>query len=885
VNTQILSTKVYIPPPLSNLVPRPVLEDKFSDGLNEKLTLISAPAGYGKTTLLSEWCNRSLLPSCWFTLDESDNDIGRFLAYVFESLLSIEIDVDEQLLTLIQTPQQTQVENILIPLINQITHSQKNFVFVLEDYHHIQNDEIHEVVSYLLNHSPSTMHLVITTRSDPPLPLARLRARGQLVEIRASDLRFSVEEGIVLLNEIQNLQLPVESIETLIKRSDGWIAALQMIAITLKSRSNPTQYIQNLSGSQTYIADYLTEEVINQQSDQISDFLIKTSILDRLSGSLCDAVLGRSNSQKILKDLLDANMFIVALDDESKWFRYHRLFASLLNQRMLENQPEIIPSLYANASQWFGDHGFQDEAIEYAFRGEHIDRAATLIEQNAIITILRSEIHTFLRWVKKLPLKFVVQRPLLGILYAWAILISRGEKDSASAVLDNVEPENESQEIQQNTVRAILAVYDGELSTAIDLSRQALRQLSPEDHFFRNIAAWNLSGALAISGDPKGGLEVLGEVAESSLASQNFLIAIIALCRIGAATAQYGNLHSAKDVFERAIGIATGDQKRNMPAASDALMGLGKIYWEWNHFELAQKYLLESIDLSKRWREFTSIDSYVTLAQIFQQQGDAGKALQYMEDALWLANKNTATESDVKYVTSQKIHLHLKSGDLSIAQRWVSENELDNYIGAKTLEPSARLGENVILLYELVVLGRVLIAEARYNEALNIFELVLPSLDGLGFLSKIIEVYLLKARAHFALGDNSRAMTSLESALDLAEPDGFCRLFLEDGNEMAGLYREIESRSAASNFVRDILNTLLQQTGIPESQTEYFDTLSERENEVLQCLVSELSVPEIADQLYITTSTLRTHIKNIYSKLYVHSRHEAITKAKEIGLI
>jgi len=325
---QILTTKLYIPPLRPNHVSRSHLIQRLETGPREKLTIISAPAGYGKTTLVAEWISESSTPFCWVSLDESDNDIGRFLAYFIASLDTINIAVDQHFLSLIQSPQQTQLETILIPLLNQITDSNKDFALVLDDYHLIQNKEIHDALTYILEHSPPSMHLVIITRADPHLPLSRLRVRGQMKEIRASDLRFSVDEVEILLNKVLDFNLPSESIETLVNQSDGWIAALQMISLALKERPDPTEYIYDFSGSQTYIADYLTDEVLRQQSDDIQDFLIQTSVLDRLSGSLCDAVVGQENSQLILKYLSDTNLFLTSLDDENHWYRYHRLFAN-----------------------------------------------------------------------------------------------------------------------------------------------------------------------------------------------------------------------------------------------------------------------------------------------------------------------------------------------------------------------------------------------------------------------------------------------------------------------------------------------------------------------------------------------------------------------------
>ena len=756
---------------------------------------------------------------------------------------------------------------------------------VLDDYHLIQNNEIHDLLTFLLDRGPSSMHLVITTREDPPLPLARFRGRGEMMVIRADDLRFSVSEGEILLNQIQGQKLSADSIETLVNRADGWVTALQMVSIALKDNPDPSGYIRDLSGNQSYIADYLTDEVINQQPDEIKDFLIKTSILNRLSGSLCHAVTGQTNSQLILKQLRDSNLFLSSLDDENRWFRYHRLFASLLHQRLLETQPDMIPALYLKASQWFDTNGYPAEAIDYAFRGHHVERAIDLIELHARAMIMRSEISTFIHWVEKLPEDLVHKKPSLSILYALAVLVNRGEKQIAHSFVDPITPENDHNTGQLNTVKAMIAVFDGQISNGIELARQAMKQLPSEDLFFRTIAAWNLSGALAMSGNPEEGLKVLKEVIDTSLASHNYLVAIIAQCRLAAAQVQKGNLKYAKEILEQAIDIATKDQKHPLPAAAEAMMGLGNIYREWYQFERARKYLLESISLSKRWREFTIIDSYVSLAHIRQSKGDVEGANQMMADALKIAVQYSATEKDDRYVASQQAHLRVRQGDLKAAWRWATGLGLKDYLGANKLDLTGRLGEDIILRYELIVFTRVLIAEKQWGKALSLLNLLLPSLEEIGFLSKIIEMHILIALGMVGQGDVKRAISSLLTAINLAEPEGFTRLFLDEGPVMIRLLQEYQAGNDKSEFVDVLLNTSMQITEKPEIPTKSLDPLSEREIEILRLLTTDLSAPEIAEHLHIAVSTIRTHTKNIYSKLGVHSRFEAISKAKDRNLL
>ncbi len=461
----ILKTKLYKPSPRPDLVPRPSLVAALENGINGKLTLISAPAGFGKTTLLSEWVHQTAVPFAWLSLEEADNDPGRFLTYFIAALQSIGINVDEQLTSLLGSPENKKLDAILVPLINQIAETPGRFAVVLDDYHLIHSGEIHEVLVYLLDHWPPNFHLVIASRADPPLPLARLRARGELAEIREVQLRFSPEECAALIEHIQGLKLSAPNVRALVDRTGGWAAALQMVALSLKGDVEPDQYIRGVSGSQDYIADFLTAEVVDQQPVEIQDFLLLTSILDRLTGALCDALTGQSDGGRTLKKLRDENLFLFSLDDESHWFRYHRLFADLLQQRLLEMQPERVRALHQKASEWYEAAGRQGEAIEYALRGGYGARAAALIEAAAEATLMRSEMATFLRWIEQLPEEVVGENPALSVFAAWAVLIGRGEPDAARAYLDTVEPGDRRLAGRINTIKAMLAQYDRNFRT------------------------------------------------------------------------------------------------------------------------------------------------------------------------------------------------------------------------------------------------------------------------------------------------------------------------------------------------------------------------------------------------------------------------------------
>jgi LuxR family maltose regulon positive regulatory protein len=399
----LLQTKLFVPLARPDLVPRPHLLNKLNGGLSGKLTLISAPAGYGKTTLLSDWIDQSDIPFCWLALEENDNDVVRFLTYFTAALQTIEAGIGEQIVSLLHSPQEVPYETILIPLLNQVAQTGNHFALVLDDYHLIEGKDIQDALAFWLEHQPPTMHLVIASRSDPPLPLAKMRARREMMEVREADLRFSLDEADKLLNQVQNLNLSARDLQALTDRTEGWIVGLQMASFALMGNEDTSDYIQRFTGSHEYVADYLKDEVMNQLSDRVREFLLKTSILDRLTGRLCDAVANQTNSQHTLKQLKSSNLFLTSLDDESLWYQYHHLFADLLRQQLLESDADSVPSLYLRASHWFENNGYHPEAIEYALRGKHFERAIALIEQEAEQTLKRSEITTFLQWINRLP--------------------------------------------------------------------------------------------------------------------------------------------------------------------------------------------------------------------------------------------------------------------------------------------------------------------------------------------------------------------------------------------------------------------------------------------------------------------------------------------------
>ena len=884
----LVQTKLYIPPLRPNLVPRPHLFDKLNAGLSGKLTLVSAPAGFGKSTLLSHWISQSEINFCWVTLEENDNDIIRFLAYFIAALQTIDVAVGDQLLSLFHSSQQEQVKAVLVPLINQVAQTKNRFALVLDDYHLIESQDIHQGLSFWLEHQPPTMHLVIAGRSDPPLPLAKMRARREMTEIRESDLRFSIDESDNLLNQFLGLNLSREDIKAMVNRTEGWIAGLQLASIALQGKKDMSGYIQGFTGSQEYIADYLSDEVMNHQSKQVQEFLLKTSILEHLSSQLCDAVTEQKDSQQILQQLRSSNLFLTPLDDQGQWFRYHQLFADLLHQRLLESHADEVPHLYLKASRWFEEKDLLAEAIEYALRGSYFDRAIALLESAAEETIKSSEITTFMRWIEKIPEDLVRSSVTLSIYYAWALLIRNGRPQVAESYLESIVLQDSQVISRLMAVKSMLSMYQRQYPTAVSLASQALEELPVDDILFRDLAAWNLSAALFMSGDKEGGEAILEEVAEVSRLSGNLLVAVIALCRLALARMQQGELHKPKELFQQALEIATDDQCNMLPVACEALIGLGTIHWELNELDLAQEYLLEGIELSKKWRQQSAIIGYVTLAHLNQSQGDVTLAGQMMEKAKSLASGTIATEADDRYVALQQAHLWLRQEDLPAARRWAHECGFDDDTYRRELQTSDNIGAHLIRHYELIVLARILIAGKRLAEALELVDRIFPFMEKMGILEKMVEIHILKAIIYRGLVKSNRANSSLATAVSLAKPEGHIRPFLEEGSVLVQILKSVAAQGVETEFIHDILSASIESPSASFNQKkrlELVESLSDRELEVLQLLATDLTVPEIANKMYLAVSTVRSHVKNIYGKLNVHSRFEAVIKGQELGLL
>ena len=899
----ILTTKLYIPPARSQVVSRPRLIDRLTEGLARKLIVVSSPAGYGKTTLLSQWVSRNELPAAWVSLDESDNDPQRFLTYVVSALQTI--DLGAGALSDLQSPQPLPTESILNSLINEVAETPRDFTLVLDDYHLIEARPIHDALAFLLDHLPPQMHLVIATRSDPPLPLSRLRGGGELTELRAADLRFTPDEAAAFLNQVMGLGLSAEDIAALETRTEGWIVGLQMAALSMQGRADTASFIQAFTGSHHFIIDYLVEEVLQRQSEHVRSFLLQTSILERLSGPLCDAVTGQEDGRGMLEALERGNLFVVPLDDKRLWYRYHHLFADVLQAHSMEEQPDRVPALHRRASEWYDHNGSPSDAVRHALAGEDFERAADLVEL-AVLAVFRSrQDATLIGWLRALPDELVRTRPMLSVAYAWASMVG-GEPEAAESHLRDAErwleatadtgerPEARSGEmvvVDKEGFRSLPAMIAllrahqaqavGDVPGIVKYARRAL-DLSPEaDHLWHGAAAAHLGLAYWTSGDLEAAYQTHADGLASLQTAGNIADAISGTLVLADIRRAQGRLHQAMSNYQHGLQLAMKQGEPVPRGTADLYVGMSELHREHGDLETAAQHLLTSKELGERaGLPENRYRWFIAMARIREAEGDLDGALPLIPEAerLYIVGSTP----NVRPIAALKTRIWVAQGRLAEALAWAQEQ------GLSVEDDLSYLRE-----FEHITLARVLIARHRsdrqersFHEAVGLLERLLEAAEEGERTGSVIEILVLQALAHEAEGDTSLALAPLERALTLAEPEGYVRIFVDEGPPMATLLREAAKHGiAASNYVSQLLRAFGKAEGITPVTQRLIEPLSERELEVLRLLGTELNGPEIARELVVALSTIRTHTRNIYSKLGVNSRRAAVDQAEELDLL
>jgi LuxR family maltose regulon positive regulatory protein len=884
--------------------------------MHAKLTLISAPAGFGKTTLVIDWLSAFKESSAWLSLDENDNDIDRFFSYFITALQRIDPTLGNKTLTNLGTPRLPDVYVLISTLINEIVDLETSIVLILEDYHVITQPTVHEAVVFLLEHMPPQMHIIMNSRIDPPLPLSRLRASRQMIEIRGADLRFTETETATFLKQTMGLSLQSDVIQALEARTEGWIAGIQLAALSIRTLGDADRqvFIQALAGSDRFILDYLIEEVLNRQPQHVQDFLLKTSLLEQLCGPLCEAVLCDGGEQRLpgtgqemLEYLEQNNLFLISLDNKREWYRYHHLFTDLLRNQLVVLHPDLVSNLHSRASAWYAKNDLLSEAIVHSLAARDWERAAELIDKTMNDMMSRGEYYTtMLDRLKALPEEIVWARPHLAVSYAWllSIILNLDDAEFRLREVERIAGQKLSADIRLEilVIRASLARQRKEYVKATELtfkSLDALPENPPEDSPLQREARtgilFNLGYIYLFS---------KGDVVESdkwfsnalSISEEAGSVTLTLGAMDGKAHCKIlqGKLHQAEEIYRKGLQIAGTYQQKSgqeIPASSYAHIGLGNLLREQGKLEEASYHLSLGMELSRRWQIGDVLcNGYIYQARLRQAQKDFDGALESIRQAEQLPNTYRSvpryggpTKAWYAYLLLMKgttDNRGFDPGCLYRVQKWAEGRSLRLNGPINSYDDEC----------EYLVLARLLFAQGEHEKALQLLAGLLQAAEDYRRTGRVIEILVLKALALQGHGDANQALKVLAQTLHLAEPEGYFRLFVDEGDPMAKLLRRTATNAISHPYVARLLEAFEDETAYIHTSSHsavsmLIEPLSGREMEVLRLLVTELSGSEIAERLFVSLNTVKTHIKNIYSKLNVHSRSEAVELAKKLHLI
>ena len=866
--TPILTTKLHIPTAASTVVHRARLFQDLNAGLEHKLILVSAPAGFGKTSVITSWLETQAHTIAWLALDENDSDIARFMLYLISALQTIHADMGQGVLPALASPQTLSLDLILTQLVNDIAQMPDDFILVLDDYHTIESQDVDHAISFLLNHGSPQMHIVITTREDPNLPLAGLRGRGQLTELRASDLRFTDDEAKQFLNTSMGLALSQDYVVALEKRTEGWIVGLQLAAISMQNHADKLAFIENFSGKHQYVLDYLVEEVLQQQSDDTKNFLLQTSILDQFCTDLCDVVIDfDANSQAMLNDLMRANLFLIPLDNERKWFRYHHLFRELLRQR-LNLSASNTEEAHIRASQWYEQQGFELDAFHHAAKANDIPRVVRLIEGDGMPMHFRGQGRVVQAWLQAQPTAVLDTYPQLWTSYA-SIVLGQGKLDMAETKLHHAELalQNVTEDVHTRdtigriaAIRATISAMLKQVDAIISHSHDAFEYLHPDNIAFRISTAWKLGYAYDLQGKRAEAQQAYQEVIPIGQRSGDIVFTRLAKLGLGYLQKADNKLYQAAETYHDVLHMF-GD-----PSAADAgiaHIGLAQIYYQWNELETAQDHIEQSIQLAKKSEKYDRlIDSLVFQARLYIARDRLNDAHDILTEANRVAHQQNIAHK-VPEIADLQVHTFLRLGQLESAGYLVQTYDIP-------------LSE-----------ARVLIAQNKPKAALQLLEPLRQKMENKNWADECLKIMVLQSIAVDASDKTDEALAILADALALAESGAFIRLFVDEGTRIIQLLSALYEQGIMSDYVQKLLNAFDTNTIPPtlSANQPQIDALSDRELEVLTLIADGLSNREISKRLFVALDTVKGHNRNIYQKLQVKRRTEAVARARELRLI
>jgi LuxR family maltose regulon positive regulatory protein len=903
----LLATKLNVPWPQPGFVLRPRLAQALSQGLARGRVLICAPAGFGKTSLLADWARSDGRPVAWLGLDAGDNDPARFWRYVVAALDQAQPGIAERLGPLLGPPAPRSFEGLVTALINELAADPgpDEVLLVLDDYHLIDAGPVHEPVAFLLENLPPGLRVVVSGRADPPLPLARLRARGQLAELRAGELRFTIGEAAALLGAAAGPVLPDTAVAALTARTEGWAAGLQLAALSLRGRADAAGFVAAFSGSHRFVLDYLADEVLDGQPGPVRAFLLETSVLERLSGELCDAVTGRTGSQAMLHHIERAGLFLIPLDEVRGWWRYHHLFADLLRARLEQERPGRMQELHRAAAAWSDEHDLGDDAVRHALAAGDAAWAAQLVERYVDALLRRSEGMTLRRWLSTLPAEVVRARPRLCLAQGFNAVVS-GQVDAIEPLLDDAEravaaagsqlpepPVGPAGGVLANVpagiafLRAELARLRGDAARAVDWDRQARAQLGESDFYLRTLVGANLAVTYWLRGQPGQAERGLAEaLAERRAAGEGYLATRV--CHdLGQVQRAQGNLDAALATYRQALDIA-GEVSSQPPHLGIVHVGLAEVLYERDELAAALDHATRGVTLCRQLAFTPPLAAGLAiLARIRQAHGDAAAAIVAMGEA-GQVELSPHVVALFNPVPSQRARLLLAQGDVTAASQWAK---------AAGLSPEDEPDYPQEPAY--LLLARVLLAQDRPGPALTLLQRLLATAASQGRIGNVIEIQALRALALAARGDHAGALGALAEAVTLACPPGYVRVFADEGAPMRALLTRLaaarkDQRAPACGIDPGYLTGLLRACGqasaAPPSRAAaalpgLAEPLTDREAEVLRLLAAGRSNQRIAHELVVALDTVKKHVTHVLAKLGAANRTEAVARARQLGLI